>query len=154
MRRGLLLGLGLLAVMQLVPVSRTSSGGTVDAVEAPKPVVDVLRKACANCHSQATVWPWYSRIAPVSWLIAHDVNHGREHLDFSTLSSLGARKKAKRFGEIAEEVDEEAMPPWYYRLVHPEARLDEAERRMIIEWANGAQEALAVPTPERKREER
>ena len=150
MRRVWLVGLGLLVAMQLVPVSRTSSGGTVDAVAAPAAVAALLHRACASCHSQATVWPWYSRIAPVSWLIAHDVNHGREHLDLSMLPSLPPRKRAKRFGEIAEEVEEGAMPPRLYRLAHPEARLDDAERRIIAEWATGAQDAAAAAAPARR----
>ena len=149
MRRGLLLTIGLLVAIQLVPVSRTSPGGTVDAVGAPPPVADLLRRACASCHSQATQWPWYSRIAPVSWLIAHDVNHGREHLDFSTMTQLPPRKQAKLYGEIAEEVEEGAMPPRLYRLMHREARLDEAERRTIAEWATGAQDAVATAAPAR-----
>ena len=142
MRRLLWIAVGVVLVMQLVPVSRTSGAGSVDAVGAPPEVTTLLRRACGDCHSQETVWPWYSHVAPVSWLVAHDVNHGREHLDFSTLASLGPRKKAKLLGEIAEEVEEQAMPPRLYRVAHPEARLSEAERRVIIEWAHRAQDAV------------
>jgi hypothetical protein len=141
MRRALWLLVAVVLAIQVVPVSRTSGAGSVDAVAAPADVTAILGRACGNCHSQATVWPWYSRVAPVSWLVAHDVNHGREHLDFSTLPALGPRKKAKLLGEIAEEVEEEAMPPRLYRLLHPEARLSEAERRVLVEWASGAQDA-------------
>ena len=141
MRRALLVALGVLVAIQLVPVSRDNGPGTVDAVEAPPEVKTLLRRVCANCHSGATEWPWYSRVAPVSWLVAHDVHHGREHLDFATLPAAKPKKKAKLFGEIAEEVEEGGMPPWYYRLVHAEARLTDAERKVIVDWANAAEDA-------------
>jgi len=147
MRRALFVTLGLLLAIQLVPVSRTGLGAGVERVEAPPAVLDLLRRACADCHSQATVWPWYSRIAPVSWLIAHDVNDGREHLDLSTLPSLRPRRKAKLLAEIAEEVDEGAMPTRLYRLVHPEARLDAAGQRTLVEWATQAKTAALQAVP-------
>jgi hypothetical protein len=144
MRRALLVGLGVLVVIQLVPLSRDNGPGTVDAVDSPPEVKALLRRACANCHSGATEWPWYSHVAPVSWLVVHDVHHGREHLDFATLPAATPKKKAKLFGEIAEEVEEGGMPLWYYRLAHPEARLTDAERKMIVDWANAAQDATAA----------
>jgi len=141
MGRAMLVGLGVLVAIQLVPVSRDAGPGTVDAVDAPDDVRALLRRACANCHSGATEWPWYSRIAPVSWLVAHDVHHGREHLNFGTLPAKKPKKKAKLFGEIAEEVEEHAMPPWPYRWMHPEARLTDAERKAIVDWASAAEDA-------------
>jgi len=141
MRRALLVGLGVLVAIQLVPVSRDNGPGTVDAVEAPPEVTALLRRVCANCHSGATEWPWYSRVAPVSWLVAHDVHEGREHLDFATLPAAKPKRKAKLFGEIAEEVEEGGMPLRSYRWLHPEARLTDAERKAIVEWANAAEDA-------------
>src|SRR6185503_8478001 len=102
MRRVLLVAVALLLAMQLVPVARTGRPGAVVRLDAPAEVAAALRLACYDCHSQATVWPWYSRIAPVSWLVAHDVVEGREHLDFSTWDALGPRRKAKLLGEIAK----------------------------------------------------
>jgi hypothetical protein len=146
MRRALLVGLVVLVGIQLVPVTRDNGpqtvNATVDAVDAPPEVKTLLRRACANCHTGATEWPWYSRVAPVSWLVAHDVHEGREHLDFATLPAAKPKKKAKLFAEIAEEVEEGAMPLWYYRLVHAEARLTDAERKAIVDWANAAQDAV------------
>ena len=141
MRRALLVGLGVLVAIQLVPVTRDNGPGTVDAVDAPPEVKTVLRRACANCHSGATEWPWYSHVAPVSWLVAHDVHEGREHLDFATLPAAKPKRKAKLFGEIAEEVEEGAMPLRSYRWLHPEARLTDAERKAIVDWANAAVDA-------------
>ena len=76
-------------------------------------VVSVLRRACYDCHSNETVWPWYSRVAPVSWVIAHDVNEGRAALNFSTWNQLSPEKQAKAINESWEEVAEGKMPTWY-----------------------------------------
>jgi hypothetical protein len=146
-RRVLLVLLGLLLAIQLVPVSRTNTPGTIDAVAAPAEVTALLRRACADCHTGSTVWPWYSRVAPVSWLVAHDVDEGREHLDLTALAALAPRKRAKAFDEIAEEVEERAMPPRLYRWLHPGARLDEAERRTLIDWAVRAESAVLAEAP-------
>jgi hypothetical protein len=143
MRRALLVGLGVLVAIQLVPVSRDNGPGTVDAVEAPSEVKSLLRRACANCHSGATEWPWYSYVAPVSWFVAHHVHEAREHLDLATLSAAKPKRKAKLLGEIAEEVDEHGMPLRSYLWLHPEARLTDAERKVIVDWANAAQDAVA-----------
>lgn len=148
MRRVLLGAAALLLGIQLVPVARTGRPGPVDPVEAPAEVAEALRVACHDCHSQATVWPWYSRVAPVSWLVAHDVVEGREHLDFSTWNTLGPRRKTKLLGKIAEDVEEGEMPPALYRLAHPEARLADATRRAIITWARDKERSTTpIPSP-------
>lgn len=132
--------------MQLVPISRTA-GPPAEDVGAPAPLVGVMRGACHDCHSQATVWPWYGYVAPVSWLLAYDVAEAREHLDFSAWSSLPARKRAKRLDEIAEEVEKDEMPPAIYRLMHPEARLDDATRAALVAWARSAADAAKPSAP-------
>jgi hypothetical protein len=141
MRRALLVLLGVLVAIQLWPVSRDNGPGTVDAVAAPPEVKALLRRACADCHSGATVWPWYSHVAPVSWFVAHHVHEGREHLDLATLSAAKPKRRAKLAGEIAEEVDEHGMPLPSYLWLHPEARLTDAERKTIVDWANAVQDA-------------
>jgi len=144
MRRWLLVLAGIVLAMQLVPISRTK-GPPPEDVGAPAPIADVMHRACHDCHSQATVWPWYGYVAPVSWLLAYDVTEAREHLDFSTWSSLPARKRTKRLDKIAEEVEDEEMPPAIYRLMHPEARLDESTRTALVAWARSAAAATAPP---------
>jgi hypothetical protein len=127
----------LLVLAQLVPVSRTNPPVT-GAIDAPPDVQALLRRACADCHTHETVWPWYASVAPVSWLVAHDVEEGREHLDLSAWTDLKPRKQRKAYEEIVEMIEEEEMPLWYYVPLHPEARLTAAERARLVEWANGA----------------
>jgi len=126
----------LVVVAQLVPVERTNPPVTAAALAAPPDVQDILGRACADCHSHETVWPWYAAFAPVSWLLAHDVEEGREHLNLSTWHHLKPRKRRKALEEIVEMVEEEEMPLWYYLPLHAEARLTTAERARLLAWAN------------------
>jgi hypothetical protein len=125
--------------IQLVPVER-SNPPLESEVPAPPEVRTVLRRACYDCHSNETKWPWYSRIAPVSWQIQKDVRAGREALNYSTWNRLEPKKQAKAMRESWEEVAEGEMPPWFYLLPHPEANLSTQDRDVLKAWA-----ALAGP---------
>jgi len=92
---------------------------------------DLAKRACFDCHSHETVWPWYSRIAPVSWLVRYDVEEGRGELNFSDWQN-GARK-AERPDKMRREISGGDMPPLQYRLAHPEARLQDEEKRRLID---------------------
>jgi mono/diheme cytochrome c family protein len=116
--------------IQLVPYGKEHRNPPVVAEptwDSPKTRALFFR-SCGDCHSNETVWPWYSRIAPVSWLVRHDVNDGREHFN---VSAWGFQKKNKA-DEAAKEVREGEMPPWFYSVPHPEARLSEAEKGELI----------------------
>jgi hypothetical protein len=123
-----------LLLAQLIPVGRENP-----PVESEVPASDevrrILRNACYDCHSHETRWPWYSRVAPISWLVAHDVSHPREHLNFSAWNRYDARERRKKLEEAWEEVEEGEMPLWYYVPLHAEARLSEDEERRLRAWA-------------------
>ena len=122
------------AAIQLVPVDR-SNPPVEDEVPAPAEVRAVLRRACYDCHSNETTWPWYSRIAPVSWLLAADVREGRKELNYSTWSRYDAKRQAKLLKESWEEVAEGEMPPSLYGPLHPDATLGEQDRAALKAWA-------------------
>lgn len=124
--------------IQLVPIDR-SNPPVESQVPAPPEVRAILERACYDCHSHETVWPWYGYVAPFSWLLAYDVREGREHLNLSAWERYTAKKQAKKLEEIPEEVDEGNMPPWFYLPLHPEARLDAADRETLRRWALAAQ---------------
>lgn len=86
----------------------------------------LARRACFDCHSNETLYPWYSRIAPARWLVAHHVAEGREHLNFSDIVGV------EEGDEMAEEIRKGAMPTWDYRLLHAEARLAPAEQDSLV----------------------
>lgn len=128
---------GLLVLIQFVPVDRTNPP-VEGEVPAPPEVRQVLQRACYDCHSNETNWPWYSRVAPVSWLVVRDVRQGREHLNFSTWNRLSTREQVAALRESWEEVDEGEMPLWFYLPPHPEARLSARDRESLRNWAGGS----------------
>ena len=137
MKRGVKVALGVvvvLVVMPLVRPTRENPAVTGDLVTPPD-VKSVLKKACYDCHSNETVWPWYSNVAPVSWLVARDVNEGRKHLNFSVWESYEQKRKDKKLEEIGEEVSEGEMPMAIYVPLHPEAKLSDAEKKLLVDWA-------------------
>jgi Haem-binding domain len=109
---------------------------TIQAVMPVPPQVDaILKRSCNDCHSHATHWPWYSNVAPVSWLVADDVEEGREHLNFSEWASYPPRDAGHLLEEMCEETGEGEMPLKAYVLTHPRARLSDADKRALCEWA-------------------
>jgi heme-binding protein len=123
--------------IQFVPVSRTNPPVQGD-FRGSTEVVSVLRRACYDCHSNETVWPWYSRVAPLSWVIAHDVIEGRAALNFSTWDQLSPQKQAEAVKESWDEITEGKMPTWYYVAVHPEARLSANDQSVLRAWSGSA----------------
>jgi len=95
----------------------------------------VLRRACYDCHSNETRWPWYAHVAPVSWLIAHNVMEGRQAINFSTWQALDPTQQRSAMRGIVFRVAKGRMPPWFYGALHPEARLSENDRTILREWA-------------------
>lgn len=130
----------LLAAIQLFPVDRTNPPVESEIVTPPN-VQAVLRRSCYDCHSNETAWPWYSRVAPVSWLLARDVHEGRRELNFSTWNRFPTQRRARKLKETWKEVSEGEMPPWYYLPLHREARLSEADREILRAWTLGASAA-------------
>jgi Haem-binding domain len=122
-----------LFAIQLVPVARTNPP-VKSTVPAPPEVERILRRACFDCHSNETVWPPQAYVAPVSWLVAHDVKEGREELNFSEWSPEQRRKAAKK---LAKEVEEGEMPPSLYVAAHPGAKLGKDDRALLTNWASG-----------------
>lgn len=134
MRRWLLRGFaiviaGFLAI-QLVPYGREHTNPPVTGEPAwDSPATRALAvRACFDCHSNETSWPWYSNIAPVSWLLQHHVNEGRQSLDFSTWGS--GRQEARRAARLVIEGE---MPPLDYLILHPDARLTDVERQELVD---------------------
>jgi len=125
---GVLIGLFLL--IQLIPIGKDHTNPPI--VSEPNwdsPATrDLVKRACFDCHSNETIWPWYSNVAPVSWLVWNDVRAGRSRMNFSDWDR-GFQPGA---GEIAEVLQEGEMPPAQYLLMHPAARLSAADKQALI----------------------
>jgi hypothetical protein len=103
----------------------------------PTEVRSILERSCYDCHSNRTRWPWYSRVAPVSWFVARHVAEGREHLNFTEWDRMSPEDQAKAMEEIGETVTEGEMPLASYLLAHPEAALSEQDQTLLRQWAGG-----------------
>lgn len=113
-------------------------------LSAPPEVKQSLRQACYDCHSSQTRWPWYTEIAPLSWFAYHDVSEGRRRLNFSSWGSYtdDPGTAAVKLEQISRFVASGDMAPWYYRWLHPEAHLDDAQREAIFRWVKSETAAL------------
>jgi hypothetical protein len=130
-------------LMQAFRIDKTNPPpqGEISADLAVRPI---LQRACYNCHSNQTVWPWYSNLAPASWLLASDVKGGRSHVNFSEWKAYSRTDQSHKLAAISDEVRNGEMPPWYYTLVHTEARLSPAEQNNVGNWAEDASQ-LQIP---------
>jgi len=129
------LGMAIVLIgIQFIPVNRSNPPVEEEITVSPE-VKAILKRACFDCHSNETIWPGYSRVAPVSWLLAWDVGEGREELNFSTWNRYSQKKRDKIIKEIWEEVQEGEMPPWFYLPLHSDARLSESDRVVLRAWA-------------------
>lgn len=125
--------LGLLVLLQLVPVDRTNPRVTKD-LGAPPEIAALLRRGCYDCHSNEVRWPWYSYVAPVSFLVARDVAAGREHVNFSEWDALDPDQQQRKLRRSGKAIDEDSMPLSIYRPLHPEAKLTQAEKDVLVAW--------------------
>lgn len=117
----------LFALAQLVPYGRDHSNPKVETTPdwTSASIETLAMDACGDCHSNLTTWPWYANVAPGSWLIQHDVDEGRSVFNWST----GCAEAE----EVREVLDEGEMPPVQYELLHPKARLSDAEARRLAD---------------------
>ena len=129
-----LMVIGVLVAIQFAPVT-TANPPLESDIPTSLEVKVVLRRACYDCHSHETVWPWYSQIAPISWLIARDVQEGRAEVNFSTWNRYSTQQQVKKLKESWEEVVEGEMPPWFYLPIHRDARLLPEDRALLRQWA-------------------
>jgi hypothetical protein len=132
-RTGAMILVAALIAAQAIRINKTNPPAQAD-LSADPAVKSLIKRACYNCHSNETVWPWYSNVAPVSWLIGSDVNEGRRKVNFSEWGNCSTDIQNSRLREIAEELEEGGMPPWYYSIMHRVSRLSPEERRQITNW--------------------
>ena len=116
-----------LVSIQFVPYGRDHSNpaaGHQIAWDSPR-TEQLMADACMDCHSNLTKWPWYSNVAPISWLVQKYVEDGREALNLSTDGEI-------EVDEMIEAIREGSMPPWQYKPTHPGARLSDQEKQDLI----------------------
>jgi len=127
--------------LQFVPnqMPENEAAGQEDLITIgtlPENISSILRTSCYDCHSKQTVYPWYSKVAPASWLLAKDIREGREELNFSGWGGSSKRNQIKNLENIKEEVSSGAMPLKNYLILHRNAKLSQEQRDALVKWAD------------------
>ena len=155
-----LAGYALLAVFIVVQFFRPErSNPPIDSqrtlqahVQVPANVEALLQRACQDCHTHNTNWPWYSNVSPVSWFVAEHVHDGRRHLNFSDWAKYDAKRADHKMEEIVEVLEARAMPLPSYLPLHSHAKLSDEDIRVLVEWAKAERAKLngaaQIETPE------
>ena len=130
-----------LIVLQFVPnkMPENAVAGKDDLISSgalPEDISSILRTSCYDCHSSQTSYPWYSKVAPASWLLAKDVREGRDELNFSEWGSLSKRKQIGKLRKIKEEVASGAMPLKNYLIIHRHAKLSPEQKNALGKWTD------------------
>ncbi len=156
MKKYLTLALKLLAVLlvlaQFIRPTRNSGEALSDSdirklAPVPDEVMQVLKVACYDCHSNHTDYPWYANVQPVAWWLQKHVNHGVEELNFSIFNTYKLRRQYHKLEEISEMVSEYNMPLPSYTWIHRDAVLSDAQRTTLVTWADGLRDTMQSRYP-------
>jgi len=129
----------ILVLLQLIRPAKNNSnapapGDISQVVVVPADVQALLKKACYDCHSNNTYYPWYANIQPVGLYLAHHIEEGKDELNFNEFGDYSAKRQRNKLKGIAEQIQDGAMPLSSYTLLHKAARLTAAEKTAIIQW--------------------
>jgi cytochrome c551/c552 len=117
---------------------------TIEAnTQITQPVRDILDRSCSDCHSNKTVWPWYTNVAPISWWIVDHINEGRRNLNLSEWAKLDRDRQAKKLQQICDEVHDGAMPLPSYLPMHSKAKLSEQDKKTLCDWTEAERARLS-----------
>lgn len=154
MLKKILIGLGvILIIIQFIrPEKNDSKDLTYDVsakYQVPEDVNRLLQVSCNDCHSNTSVYPWYSNIQPVAWWLDEHITDGKKHLNFSEFTKLPIAIQHHKFEEIIEEVKEHEMPleSYTYLGLHKEANLSDEQRQILTNWAQNQMDMLKATYP-------
>lgn len=141
---------GLLAVLVLIQFIRpqrnqfanASSNDIAMHYPVPENIVGILKRACYDCHSNYTTYPWYTNIQPVGWWLQNHINEGKRELNFSEFATYTRKRKAHKMEEVAEMVEKGEMPLNSYTWIHKDAILTKEEASAVISWAKDLQKQI------------
>ena len=142
-----LLIVAVVLILQFIPVDRTNpeidkTKDFLTNVNASPEISNIIKTSCYDCHSNHTVWPWYSFVAPVSWVVADHVEHGRKELNFSEWTDFEFKRKDHKLEECVEAIEEGWMPDGNYVKMHEEANLTSEQRELLIAFFKDARSNL------------
>ncbi|MEI8280092.1 MAG: heme-binding domain-containing protein [Bacteroidota bacterium] len=139
----------LLVVIQFIrPTKNISTGQNLQDIAVLFPMNDtvqnILKKACYDCHSNNTHYPWYYNIQPVAWWMQDHINEAKDELNFSEFGGYKKKKQNRKLGKVAKSVTEGWMPLDSYTWIHKDANLTKEENTIIVNWAKGLQQQIPI----------
>lgn len=148
-RKKILLGLLIiLVIIQFVHPARNTSGQDMPndiskIVPVPSDVLGILKKACYDCHSNNTVYPWYTNVQPLHWFMNYHIQSGKAKLNFNEFGTYTPRRQQSKLRSIANSVKDDTMPLFSYILIHRNAILSDAEKLQLINWVQNSKDSLS-----------
>jgi hypothetical protein len=139
-------------ILQFIrPPRNLSVGNSPSAIQTrfpvPSNVHEILKRSCYDCHSNNTVYPWYSYVEPVGWFLNSDITEGKGELNFDEFASYPAFRQIRKFAAIREELEEGKMPLPAYTLIHLSAILSPEQKGVIMHWAEAMQDTIKARYP-------
>jgi Haem-binding domain len=155
MYKKILLGvLVLFILIQFIKPEQNLSGDDTYHISTkyivPNDVQNILKVACNDCHTNQSEYPWYAKIQPVAWFMNHNITDGKRHYNLSTFAKLPIAVQNHKFEETIEQVEKHEMPDKSYTYfgLHPQAKLSDAQRQILISWARAQMDTLKTKYPE------
>ncbi|MFN3666956.1 MAG: heme-binding domain-containing protein [Sediminibacterium sp.] len=128
-----------------VSADKSKNINTMYAVSAD--VNTILTKACNDCHTNNTIYPWYAAVQPVTWWLDDHIKEGKKHLNFDEYSTYSLRKQYHKMEEVVEQVKEKEMPLDSYTWIHRNAKLSDEERVTLTSWAQAVMDTMKAHYP-------
>ena len=148
----ILLALAFIAIQFVRPDRANPPEDQAQTIEAsmnvPEDVRIILGRSCADCHSNRTVYPWYSNVSPFSWFLADHIRDGRRELNISEWNTYEKRKKIRKLDEICQQVEDGEMPLPSYLWIHWDAKMKPGEAQTLCNWANAERDRLENAPPQ------
>ncbi len=136
------------ATLQFFQVDRTNppiveAETLAAAVNVPENVQAIFDRSCNDCHSNNTVYPWYSKVQPSGWFVKDHIDDGRRHLNFSVFNTYENKRKVKKLEEICEQVESKEMPLPSYLWLHRDAAMRDGEAKILCDWVEKEKNAIS-----------
>jgi hypothetical protein len=152
LKKILLLLLAAMVIIQFFhPVKNIAAGEQPNSIatvtNVPADVKTILEKACNDCHSNNTVYPWYSKIQPVDWWLTDHINEGKREINFDEFATYNPRRQYRKMEEVIKQVKEGEMPLNSYTWIHKDAILTDTEKTLLINWAEGIRTEMKTKYP-------
>lgn len=139
----------LFLIIQLIRPVRNERGQAPEAdisslYEMPEQVNGIFRRACYDCHSNSTIYPWYANIQPLGWWLAEHIREGKEELNFNEFGTYSLRKQKSKLKSIAGSIEDNSMPLSSYTLIHKNATLSLRDKALVMDWLNSTRERISL----------